>query len=348
MAIYHYSGSVVTRSKKGAAAKASGARGSTKGDRRVAVSSVVAAAAYRAGEDLTLVWEKNPFARYLLAVDPEYAFPEQDGDKSIEIMTQTSTQFDYSRKGDVAYKEIFAPAGAPAWVFDRETLWNKVENSEKRVDSMLARHIDAALPVELGLKECKAMVKEFVEKNFVVKGMVADVAFHDMKSHNPHVHIMLTTRELEGDGFAAKKCAAWMVEFASGKGRVLVNSGPLEQEREAWAVSCNKALEEAGRQERIDHRSFKDQGIDKVPTFHIGKNAWYLEKTGIATNLMSRFKDIVLHNAAMEKLREFQKAIQAKPFYKLSVLEKAREALHWFFDRKHQEMAGLKHPEKER
>jgi hypothetical protein len=62
---------------------------------------------------------------------------------------------------------------------------------------------------------------------------------------------MLTTRELEGDGFAAKKCAAWTVEFASGKGRVLVNSGPLEQEREAWAVVCNKALEEAGRQERI-------------------------------------------------------------------------------------------------
>jgi len=119
-------------------------------------------------------------------------------------MIQTSTQFDYSRKRDIGYKEIMAPEGDPAWIFDRQVLWNKVENSEKRVDSMLARHIDAALPVELSLDTCKAMVKEFVKTNFTDKGMVADVAFHDMDSHNPHAHILLTTREIEGDGFADK------------------------------------------------------------------------------------------------------------------------------------------------
>ncbi|MBI3631059.1 MAG: MobA/MobL family protein [Candidatus Sungbacteria bacterium] len=172
MAIFHYSNNVITRSKKGEAAKLSGARGSTKGDQRVAVMSVVSAAAYRAGEDLTLTWEKNPFTRYLLAVDPEKVFEGMEGDKSVEIMTQTSTQFDYSRKRDIGFKEIMAPEGAPSWVFDRQVLWNKVENSEKRVDSMLARHIDAALPVELPLDACKAMVKEFVKVNFTDKGMV--------------------------------------------------------------------------------------------------------------------------------------------------------------------------------
>jgi hypothetical protein len=345
MAIYHYSSSVITRSKKGAAAKLSGARGSTAGDQRVAVMSVVAAAAYRAGEDLTLTWEKNPFARFLLAVDPEKAFEGLEGDKSVEIMTQTETHFHYSRKGGVAYTEIFAPEGAPSWVFDRQALWNKVENSEKRVDSTLARHIDAALPVELDLASCKTLVKEFVEKNFTAKGMVADVAFHDIDSHNPHVHIMLTTREIEGDGFAAKKCAAWQASYATGNGRVLVGNGSLESERESWAMVCNTALEHKGSQERIDHRSFKKQGIEKVPTFHIGKNAWYLEKTGIATNLMSRFKDIVFHNAAIEKLRAFQKTMQVKPLYKLAVLDKAREAMQWFFDRHpHGELALSRHP----
>jgi ATP-dependent exoDNAse (exonuclease V) alpha subunit len=212
-------------------------------------------------------------------------------------------------------------------------LWNKVENSEKRVDSMLARHIDAALPVELPLDACKAMVKEFVKVNFTDKGMVADVAFHDMDSHNPHCHILLTTREIEGDGFADKKCAAWQASYNMGNGRVLIANGTIEVERESWANACNKALEKQGEEARIDHRSFKRQGIDKIPTFHIGKDAWHLEKRGIATTVMSRFKDIVFHNAAIEKLKAFQKAMQVKPFYKLSVLQKAREALHWFFDR---------------
>jgi hypothetical protein len=49
MAIFHYSNNVIARSKKGAAAKLSEACGSTKGDQRVAVMPVVAAATYRAG-----------------------------------------------------------------------------------------------------------------------------------------------------------------------------------------------------------------------------------------------------------------------------------------------------------
>lgn len=350
MAIYHYSTSVITRSKKGAMAKAKGARGSTRGDERVAVCSVVAAAAYRAAQDLQLIWEKNPFARFMLATDPEQAFSDQETDKSIEIMTQSTVDFHYSRKSGVAHAAIFAPADAPQWVFDRQTLWNKAENSEKRVDSVLARHIDAALPCELDLESSKKLVNAFVTENFTSKGMVADVAFHDMGSHNPHVHILLTTRRIDGDGFADKKCMEWQGSYAAGKGRVLVGNSSLESERESWALVCNNALEEAGLEERIDHRSYKRQGIDKVPTFHIGKNAWYLEKTGIATNLMSRFKDIVFHNAAMEKLRAFQKAMQVKPLYKLAVLQKARDMMGWFFDHNPQhELALSRHPpDKER
>lgn len=344
LAIFHYSNNVITRSKKGAAAKLAGARGSTAGDQRVAVMSVVAAAAYRAGEDLTLTWEKNPFTRYLLAVDPEKVFEGLEGDKSVEIMTQASTRFDYSRKRDIAFKEIMAPEGAPDWVFNRNVLWNKVENVEKRVDSALARHIDAALPIELDLEACKTMVRAFVKQNFTDKGMVADVAFHDMGSHNPHAHILLTTREIEGDDFKDKKCAAWQATYNHGNGRVLVSNGCLEAEREAWAMACNKALERAGNQQRIDHRSFKRQGIDKIPTFHIGRNAWYLEKIGRATNLMSRFKDIVFYNAAIEKLKAFQKAMQVKPFYKISVLQKAQEALHSFFERSPQHSMAYSKP----
>jgi len=190
-------------------------------------------------------------------------------------MIQTSTQFDYSRKRDIGYKEIMAPEGDPAWIFDRQVLWNKVENSEKRVDSMLARHIDAALRSSF-LGHLQGNGEGVCEDEFHRQGHGGDVAFHDMDSHNPHAHILLTTREIEGDGFADKKCAAWQASYNTGGGRVLVANGTIEVEREYWVVACNKALEKQAKKPRIDHRSFKRQGIDKIPTFHIGKDAWHL------------------------------------------------------------------------
>ena len=48
--------------------------------------------------------------------------------------------------------------------------------------------------------------------------------------------------------------------------------------RAAWAAYTNRALESAGRPERIDHRSYKRQGIDKIPSVHLGPAASQMEK----------------------------------------------------------------------
>jgi hypothetical protein len=334
MAIYHYSLGYITRSKKGAAAKAAGARGSTAGDRRVSIRSVVAAAAYRAGECLTLVWEKNPFTRFLLAADAEKALPETEGTKASEIMVKSETTFDYSKKKDVAYREIMAPADAPAWVFDRQTLWNRAENAEKRVDSVLAADIDAALPKELGLEQCKHLVQGFIEENFTARGMVADVSFHGMGSHNPHIHILLTTRAIEGEGFAATKWGkdgAWKPKISNMGTRNIVGESTLEQERESWAKHCNAALDAAGEEARIDHRSFKDQGIEHLkPTFHLGKNAHHAEKRGKdKTRIASRLNVIKAFNRAMSGvLNAWKQEVNPQPFYTLPFLNEARDKLN--------------------
>jgi len=152
MAIYHLSAQIISR-KEG--------------------RSAVAAAAYRAGENL---------------------YDERVG-----------KVFDYTRKQGVEYSEILAPPEAPSWVHDRQSLWNAVERAEKRKDAQLAREIEIGLPRELSKDQQVNLLREFVKTTFVSHGMVADVALHLDNDKNPHAHVMLTTRGISSDGFGQKR-----------------------------------------------------------------------------------------------------------------------------------------------
>jgi Ti-type conjugative transfer relaxase TraA len=165
--------------------------------------------------------------------------------------------FDYAAKPDVIHSEVLAPRGAPEWVRDRELLWNAVEAGEKRRDSQVAREVEFALPMELKQSEAIALAQEFVEREFVVRGMVADLNIH-WDQGNPHAHVMLTMRELTADGFGLK-ATEW-------NRREL-----LEEWRERWADLANQHLLRAGLDIRMDHRSYRDQGIELEPTSHLGR-----------------------------------------------------------------------------
>ncbi len=182
--------------------------------------------------------------------------------------------FDYRGKEDVIHTEIMVPEHAPVWASERQMLWNQVEAVEKRKDAQLARDIIAALPRELNREQQIALVREFVKTQFVDKGMVADCCIHSKTSSdmgtNPHVHIMLTTRDVSKDGFG-KKNREW-------NDRTLVSAW-----RDSWAETTNRHLEAAGRSERLDLRSYEEQGIDKAPGEHMGAQAWNMEQKGQET-----------------------------------------------------------------
>src|SRR6266852_2746992 len=96
-----------------------------------------------------------------------------------EIHDQRQGQsFDYSDKPNVVHSEIFSPTNAPAWVHDRESLWNSVESGERRKDSQVAREVEFAIPQELSQAEGIALVREFAQREFVAHGMVADLNVH--------------------------------------------------------------------------------------------------------------------------------------------------------------------------
>ena len=100
---------------------------------------------------------------------------------------------------------ILSPDHAPEWTQDREKLWNEVERKEKAWNAQLAREILIALPLDLNHDQQNELVKTFVQSTFVNEGMVADVAIHRDKEHNPHAHILLTVRPFNEDGSWGEK-----------------------------------------------------------------------------------------------------------------------------------------------
>ncbi|MGZ2442176.1 Ti-type conjugative transfer relaxase TraA [Sinorhizobium medicae] len=202
---------------------------------------------------------------------------------------------DYTRKQGLLHEEFVLPAGAPKWVrsltADRsvagasEAFWNKVEAFEKRTDAQLARDLTIALPLELSAEQNIALVRDFVEKHILAKGMVADWVYHDNPG-NPHIHLMTTLRPLTKDGFGSKKVAVTgddgrPVRTKSGKILYELWAGSTDDFnalRDGWFERQNLHLALAGIDLRIDGRSYEKQGIDLEPTIHLGVGAKAIER----------------------------------------------------------------------
>jgi hypothetical protein len=256
--------------------------------------SAVAAAAYRAGELIKC---------------------EYDG-----------LTHDYTRKRGVVHTEILLPEHAPAEYAERAVLWNAVEKIEKAKNSQLAREIELALPKELSQERNISLAREYVQRNFVSAGMCADVCIHDKNDGNPHAHILLTMRPILDNGeWGDKQKKEYILGKDGGKiydpkkKQYKCKSVPTtdwneqtkaEEWRAAWADCCNAALEQQQIMERVDHRSFERQGLDQIPTIHLGVSAAQMESKGIETDRGNINREIVRHNnilfVIMAKLRELK------------------------------------------
>jgi Ti-type conjugative transfer relaxase TraA len=175
--------------------------------------------------------------------------------------------FDFTKKDGVEHTEIMLPDGAPAWMKDRQKLWNAVERIEKRKDAQLAREVQVALPKELTPERQVELVREFAREHFVKHGMVADLAVHRDNPENPHAHIMLGTREVTDKGFG-KKNREWN------------SKNYLLGWRESWAKCVNRELAHQGHEQRVDHRSYAEQGIQLEPTSKLGARLENAETDG--------------------------------------------------------------------
>lgn len=257
--------------------------------------SAVAAAAYRSGQKLT--------------------------DEELGAVS------DYTRKSGVVYSEVSLCDNAPAEYINREILWNSVQNIEKASNSRLWREFEVALPQELSREEQIDTVRDYV-KTLTEQGMCCDWSIHDKHDGNPHAHIMATVRSIKENGEWAAKCRK--VYDLDENGQKIVqkydklghkqykshkedyndwnNKERVEEWREKWAECCNKRLSE---DKRIDHRSYKRQGIDKEPTIHEGyKVRMIAKKSGIALDRMAENWKIKQRNEYMQRIKQELEKVQ--------------------------------------
>lgn len=225
-------------------------------------SSAVAMASYRSGEKL---------------------YSERDGEtksyKEREIQPQSF---------------ILKPNHAPEWTLNRERLWNEVERNESREGSRIARSILLSLPNQFNENEQFELVREYVQENFVDKGMVADVAIHRDEANNPHAHILVTTREFEQDGTWNKNKSKRVPVLDKEGNQLLDEKGwkvtksvkvndwdskkTLMQWRENFANKLNEKSKEHGYDLTFSHKSYEDQGLEIKPTERLSLENYQYEK----------------------------------------------------------------------
>ena len=194
---------------------------------------------------------------------------------------------DFSRKPGVIHSEVLLPDGAAPEFVDRERLWNAVEAGEVRKDAQLAREVEFAIPREMTQDQGVALARDFVQREFVDQGMVADLNVHWDRGPDgllkPHAHVMLTMREVGEDGFG-KKVRDWN------------RTERLEHWRERWAEHVNGRLSELDIDAQIDHRSFADRGVALEPQHKIGPAASRMDADDLASDRAEDHRRIAREN----------------------------------------------------
>ena len=205
---------------------------------------------------------------------------------------------------DLVSTGVMLPDHAPREYMDHAVLWNSVEKVEKHARAQLCRLNKYSLPNWMSYELADKFVRDFINRNFVSKGMCAEYAIHDSVNEkgerNLHVHILLTMRPiLENGEWGEKSRKVYKYDKDGNKikkknGRYDCTTekttdwddeGNAKKWRQDLVKSINKVAQEIGiEDERWERKSFKDRGLDIKPTIHLGEKASALERKGIHTD----------------------------------------------------------------
>ena len=221
--------------------------------------------------------------------------------------------------------EIMLPEHVSRQFADRQLLWNSVEAVEKQWNAQLCRRLILALPRELSLEDNQQLIRQYCQEQFVSKGMIADVALHDDHDGNPHAHVLLTMRPMDENGQWLPK-ARKVYDLDENGERIRLKSGQwkshkkrttdwddpgnCEKWRHAWEVLQNRYLEQAGRTERVDLRSFARQGNNLIPSVHLGPAAGAMERKGVHTFLGDMNREIKALNRIILQIKAAVRGIR--------------------------------------
>jgi hypothetical protein len=206
---------------------------------------------------------------------------------------------------------VLAPLGSGIEENDL-SFWNKLENFEdayarkrfKNPETLekylgharVGQTYELSLPKELTKEQNIALVREAAFERFVSKGLLATYAIN-WNEGNPHVHITVSTRTVWNGEISWDKNVA----------RALVTPSGLRETRRMFGECINKHQKLAGLSDRVDWRSYADQGIDLIPGYHKGWQAHQLEKGGLPSRIVTENAQILEENK--ERIAQFPEII---------------------------------------
>jgi hypothetical protein len=179
----------------------------------------------------------------------------------------------------------------PAWAEDDPAAYWEAADLYERANGRLYVSADFALPRELSAEDQISLAREFAHQLTDEERLPYTLAIHAGRDengdgHNPHAHLMFSERQNDG---TERSRGDWFRRANSEhperggapKSRTFHGRAWVEQARGRWAKLTNEKLEKAGRSERVDHRSYERQGIDRQPGEHYGPSAAsMLDRTG--------------------------------------------------------------------
>jgi len=205
---------------------------------------------------------------------------------------RSSAVYNYSARTDVAHAAIVLPSEYAGridmeWARDRSTLWNAAEHAGRLRNSRLGREILVHVPPEMTPAQRTHLVRSFSQELADRYRNAVDFAVHEPRANadhrHHHAHILMTTREVGPGGLGGRTTLE--LSGTERHARALRHSKEdLLWMRLRWAEVANEALRAAGISARVDHRSYRDQGIDREPRPVIPRSIVYSERASGKSN----------------------------------------------------------------
>ena len=176
----------------------------------------------------------------------------------------------------------------PAWAAaDPTTYWDAADLYE-RANGQLFKRVEVALPLALTETEQRELAVGFAHHLTDGERLPYTLAIHAGNGTNPHCHLLISERTNDGlerapEQWFRRYNAAAPEQGGARKTEALKPKAWLEEARAAWAAQTNAALERAGHDVRIDHRSLAAQGVERLPGVHLGPDVQAMEARGVET-----------------------------------------------------------------
>ena len=219
----------------------------------------------------------------------------------------------YSRQEDIC---LYTESGnMPEFAKENPRDYWEAADDFERANGRLFVEIEFALPNELSPVDQCHLASIFAATVTNERDLPYTLAVHEGRGHNPHAHLMISERANDGidrepDRWFSRANSQEPELGGAAKDRGLQAKEWLLEVREGWAKEANQFLESRGCEQRLDHRSLQEQGIDREPQQHVGPAAWNMADEGIDTERMEEYRKQQEEQERERQLAEERAAVE--------------------------------------